>query len=54
MKRTPPKRAPKGSIASAKLLKLPAELSARLEREARREGLSASEWIRRAIEAALP
>lgn len=53
--RRPPKRAPKGSIdaASALLLRLPAELRQRLDRAAAREGLSAAEWVRRAIEAAL-
>jgi predicted DNA-binding protein len=49
-----PARAPKGSIATALLVRLSADLRDRLDREARREGLSAAEWVRQAVEAALP
>ncbi len=51
---TTPKRAPKGSIATALLLRLPEDLAAEVEAEAEREGISKAEWIRQAIVAALP
>lgn len=53
--RTPPKRAPKGSIdpGSTLLLRMPKELRERLDAAAKREGLSAAEWVRQAIDALL-
>ena len=49
-----PKRAPKGSIDSAILLRLPADLRERMVKAAAAEGLSIAEWVRRAIQAILP
>jgi hypothetical protein len=53
---TKPGRAPKGSIDSGStiLLRLSADLRTRLDKAAKKEGLSVSEWIRRAVEAILP
>jgi predicted HicB family RNase H-like nuclease len=49
MSNAPPKRAPKGSIDSALLLRLPDDLREPAERKARKHGVSLSEWIRRAM-----
>jgi predicted HicB family RNase H-like nuclease len=41
-------RAPKGSIASVIPLRMDAKLRQYVEREAKREGVSLAEWIRKA------
>ena len=46
-------RAPKGSIASARVLRLDADMDKRLVKAAGRAGISVTEWVRRAIRAAL-
>jgi predicted HicB family RNase H-like nuclease len=46
-----PKRAKKGSIDSAVLVRLPDELRGRADRAAKKQGLSLAEWIRRAMAA---
>lgn len=48
------KRAPRGSISGAMLLRLPEELRARLYAAAEAEGLSVAEYVRQAVEAVLP
>ena len=53
MKRPPPKRAEKGTIDSQMPLRLPGTLRKRMEKAARAEALSLSEWIRRTCEKAL-
>jgi predicted HicB family RNase H-like nuclease len=52
--RIKPARAVKGTIDSGMMLRLPADLRKRLKAAAAAEGLSAAEWVRRAIEAILP
>lgn len=54
MTRTPPKRAPKGSIDSALLIRFPKDVRKRLDVAAKKEGLSVAEWVRQAIVALLP
>ncbi len=44
------RRAIKGTINTALLLRLPATLRKRIEEEAQLAGLSASEWIRQALD----
>ncbi len=58
---TPPKRAPKGSISANGVtsgvkmpVRLPALLVYQVRAAAKREALSVAEWVRRAIEEALP
>lgn len=48
------KRAPRGSISNAILLRLSRELRTRLDAAAQHEGLSVAEYVRQAVEAALP
>jgi predicted HicB family RNase H-like nuclease len=45
---TATQRAPKGSIASVIPLRMDAKLRRYVEREAKREGVSLAEWIRKA------
>jgi hypothetical protein len=47
------RRAPKGSVASALLLRLPVDLRRRLDRAARAGRLSAAEYVRRALAVAV-
>lgn len=47
---TGPKRAKRGSIDGAILLRLPEELLSLVEREAKREGVSRAEWIRQLLQ----
>jgi len=54
MRRTPPKRASKGSISGYILIGFPADLRKRLDAAAKKEGLSMAEWVRQAIAALLP
>lgn len=49
----PIRRAKRGSISSKVLLPLDAELNKAARARAKSEGVSLSEWIRRAIRAAL-
>lgn len=46
--KTPPKRAVKGTIDMAVLVRMPESLHRQVERAARQEGLSVAEWLRRA------
>jgi predicted HicB family RNase H-like nuclease len=48
-----PKRAAKGSIGSAILVRLPDDLRGRIEKAAAKAGLSIAEWIRQTAETAL-
>jgi predicted HicB family RNase H-like nuclease len=51
---TGPKRATKGSIGGALLLRLPNDLRRQIEKAAKRAGLSSAEWVRRACVSQLP
>lgn len=43
------KRAPRGSIAHAVLVRMPADLAAATREAAEREGVTVVEWVRRAM-----
>lgn len=46
--KTPPKRAKKGSVDTAVLVRMDGRLREQVHRAARREGVSDSEWLRSA------